>query len=208
MKELHWQTVEEQTKELLLELCSQLKENQLSFNLAGGTNLALRLGHRKSIDLDFFCLEPFDNQEILEILKKKYVLNILHTNKNSLQILINEIKVDFIRHNYPVLEPIESIEDVPMYSIADISAFKLNAIMNRGAKKDFWDTYFIIKELGAKQLIENFQNKYGFSYNQSALLRSLLYFGDAEKDIDPYPLISVSWIEIKAFIRHEISSIV
>jgi predicted nucleotidyltransferase component of viral defense system len=207
MKELHWQTVEESTKFLLLELSILLKEQELTFKLAGGTNLALRIGHRKSIDLDFFCLEPFNNEDILEILKQRYRINILHTNKNSIQLLVNEIKVDFLRHNYIEIEPVEIIEDVPMYSFADISAFKLNAIMNRGSKKDFWDIYFIIQIIGVKNLFDNFEMKYGGNYDLTALIRSILYFGDAEKDIDPFTLIPVSWDEVKRYIRHEVSGI-
>lgn len=207
MKELHWQTVEEKTKFLLLELSILLKEQELTFKLAGGTNLALRIGHRKSIDLDFFCLEPFNNEDILDILKQRYRINILHTNKNSIQLLVNEIKVDFLRHNYIEIEPIEIIEEVPMYSFADISAFKLNAIMNRGSKKDFWDIYFIIQSIGVKSLFDNFERKYGDNYDLTALIRSTLYFGDAEKDIDPFTLIPISWDEVKRYIRHEVSAI-
>ena len=126
-----------------LELLKEIQELPLleNFYLVGGTALALHLGHRISIDLDFFTANEFNTASIIDSLKEKYTISLLAQATNSLTVNIDSVKTDFIRHNYPLLKPILLIDGIKLASIKDIAAMKFNSTMNRGSKKDFFDIY-------------------------------------------------------------------
>src|SRR5205807_9210242 len=99
------------------------------FHLVGGTALALHFGHRLSEDIDLFTQEEFDYKQVIGELRLNYDQLILENEaKNTLMVRIKGIKVDFIRHNYPLLKPPIIENDYRLWSIQDISAMKLNAI--------------------------------------------------------------------------------
>ena len=135
---LQKETVEPRTLELLKEL--QREPLLKNFNLVGGTALALRLGHRKSIDLDLFTKEEFDLEEIKEMLIEKYNLKVSYERKQTLKGFINNVMIDCIRFDYPHLYEPDIIEDIRLESIPDIIAMKLSAIAQNGTRiKDFID---------------------------------------------------------------------
>lgn len=191
---------------LLLQELSQL--NYLNdFALAGGTSLALQLGHRISVDLDFFTLEEFDSQRLLEELRNDFVINNASTDKNTLSVFIEyhsqNIKVEFLRHNYKQLNKFLNIGNIRLYSIEDIAAMKLNAIANRGSKKDFYDIYELLKSFSLKDLLEMFKTKYQ-NYNEFTVIKSLNYFDDANIEPHPMSLRDESWEMIKEKICKEV----
>ena len=114
-------------------------EQLQEFYLVGGTALALHYGHRKSIDLDIFTHVPFDANVLSEFLRREFDLNEVAVATNTVLGQINGIKTDFIVHQYPPIRTIVTINRVRLLSVEDIAAMKLNAIANRGSKKDFWD---------------------------------------------------------------------
>jgi predicted nucleotidyltransferase component of viral defense system len=161
------------------------------FALAGGTSLALRLGHRLSVDLDFFTLSPFEAQDLAE------QLNINHNSitgiaKGTLQIHHNDLKIEFLKHSYPQLDNIEVIDGIKIWSLADVAAMKINAIVNRGSKKDFHD----LAALLAVHPLESILHFYKEKYQPASLLmaiRSLAWFDDADAEPDPISLTKESW---------------
>ena len=177
---LHKETVETNTLELLRKL---MQDNALSeFLLAGGTNLALRLGHRKSIDLDLFSYKNFDSIALAEHLSNNY--NFEKTDvreENTVLGFIDDIKVDFIAHIYPPLdEPFVIDNTIRLYSIKDIVAMKLVAISNSGKRlKDFVDIAFLSTQMSFNQMIDCYSQKYK---NTSALhaARGLVFFDDID----------------------------
>jgi len=98
------------------------------FHLAGGTGLALQLGHRISIDLDLFSTKAFDSNLFLEHLEKEYQFVLDYRAINTLKGSIRNIKIDFITHAYDLLIPIIESGSVRLYSLEDISAMKVNTI--------------------------------------------------------------------------------
>lgn len=198
-------TVEKATLNLLKDLNE--KERLKDFFLAGGTALSLQIGHRKSIDLDFFTLENFSSNEIADSLSDFSNLEIINSSQNTLLTFIDNVKADFIRHHYPLIKNIKSIDGFRIASIEDISAMKLNAINNRGAKKDFYDLYFLLNEFKLTELIKLFEIKYP-AFNRLQLLKSLLYFQDAENQPDPVLLKdNLSWKEVKKEITIVVSQL-
>lgn len=169
-------TVKTSTLELLRKL--QTTDELKNFHLAGGTSLALQIGHRKSIDLDLFTQEGFDTNYILEFLEERFDFRLDFSSKNTLKGSIDKIKIDIISHKYALVNPIIEIENIRLYSIQDITAMKLNAIAGNGTRsKDFIDIYFILKQFSVKEILCFYKKKYK-SRNVLHILKSLNYFDD------------------------------
>ncbi len=198
---LRSETVSPQLVEWLLDL---MRNRELDrFALGGGTSLALRLGHRVSIDIDLFTTEEFDAAALSETLVASFGLARTSVSTNSVTGESKGIKVDLIAHRYPSVAALETIEGVRMLSLPDVAAMKLNAIRNRGAKKDFWDLAELLSIFPIQEMLVFFAGKYPHA-NLWSLIRSILYFEDAEPDPDPRDLRGRSWEEVKSIVRAKV----
>lgn len=184
---LHSDAVSDNLHQLLKELmnCDELS----SFYLVGGTALALRYGHRKSVDLDLFTHRPFNAQALGERLTRQFDLTEVALSTNTILGQINGIKCDFIAHQYQLVDAVETIDGMRLASVPDIAAMKLNAIANRGSKKDFWDYALLLQHFNRERLLSFFAQKYPNASLWNAE-KSLAYFDDAEHD--PVPL-DLTW---------------
>ena len=159
-----------------------------SFYLVGGTALALQLGHRTSIDIDLFTQESFNAEELRSALSDFKFSTTLFRN-NTVLAIVNNIKTDFIRHNYPLLKPPVEEEGIRMLSMDDIAAMKVHAIVQSGKRmKDFIDVYFLLQHLSMHSFIELFTQKYNY-ISPMVALKALNYFGDIDENIDPPRLV-------------------
>ena len=204
---LHLSTVDSDLYELLQKIfrTAIIKNN---FALAGGTSLALQIGHRKSIDLDIFSPREFDVKELEIVLSTSndYTFNYRANNTRMVFGDINGIKCDFVNEPATFLESFIIIDGVNYFSVKDIAAMKLHTICGRGKKKDFFDVYALLQLYNRDKLIEWFTEK----YNETQLIflwRSILYFEDAENDpdIEGYPPFTKNWGEIKKIITNAFS---
>ncbi|MFT7033245.1 MAG: putative nucleotidyltransferase component of viral defense system [Cyclobacteriaceae bacterium] len=149
--------------------------------MAGGTALALQIGHRISIDLDFFSEHGFDEKHLVNILERDYNASIISQYENTVLTNIEGVKVDIISHQYEQLSKSSVVDGIRMASKDDIAAMKLNAVVNRGAKKDFVDIFFLLHDYSLNQLITLHNRKYP-NQNELLVLKSLTYFADADLD--------------------------
>lgn len=177
----------------LLEVLTAIQEktSAAGFALAGGTSLALRFGHRLSVDLDFFTsahFEPATLAEYLEIGPD----SITGQAAGTLQLRINNVKVEFLKHAYPELAHVDLIQGVKMWSLEDVAAMKLNAISNRGCKKDFYDVAALLDHFPLSSMIHLYQKKYRPA-SLMMVIRSISWFDDAEMEPDPISLSGVTW---------------
>lgn len=192
---LHKKAVEPGTLELLKSIC-QLQELE-NFALIGGTNLALRFGHRMSVDLDFFCTQKFSERELEQTIYSNFQNSqISHSDYQTRQYFIDNIKVEFIGFRYPLLHDLETIDTIRLFSIEDTIAAKLNAVMGRGSKKDFYDISEILKKYSLPDILNYFKSKFN-QENIFPLLKSLNYFDDANEEPDPVSLNKSTWEEVK-----------
>ncbi len=168
----------------------------IGFNLAGGTALALQIGHRKSIDLDFFGARPIDKDEIVDLLEPLGDLQLLQNTRNILILNINGVKVDFVNYKYPWLRAIQIVEGIRLASLPDIGAMKLGAIAGRGKKRDFTDLYFLLQQFTLTELLGFYREKYPDG-NEFLVLRSLTFFEDAEEDQKLELFEKADWSEVK-----------
>ena len=106
---------------------------------------------------------------------------------------------------YSLLNQIKIDEGIPIASLEDIAAMKINAINNRGSKKDFWDLYFLLNIFDLKEIIEFSIKKYP-AISVWSVLKSLNWFEGADKQVDPMKIISVDWREIKRKISKEVAA--
>lgn len=202
---LQKQTVTPGTLEILKEL---MRIPELSeFFLAGGTALSLQYGHRKSIDLDLFSVTAFDNQELASILENKIpafsYFNV--TNEIGLFGFIQETKVDFIKyHNHPLIRPGYIKESIRFLSTEDIIAMKINAILKRGLKKDFWDIAELLDNYSVSEIIKLYVEKYPSQQLTISIPQALVYFDDAEISEDPISLKGQTWHSVKEKIQEKV----
>ncbi|MCE2995391.1 MAG: nucleotidyl transferase AbiEii/AbiGii toxin family protein [Cyclobacteriaceae bacterium] len=196
---LHHSTIESKTFGLLVDIF-KIPFISERFALAGGTSLALQIGHRRSIDLDLFSPNSFIPTEIENLLfdYRSFTYEAMGKSERMLFCNINKVKCDFVHEPFPLIKPFIEIENVKLYSVPDIAAMKLHTICGRGKKKDFFDLYALLQLYSWDQLVIWFKQKYGES-QLFFLWKSITYFSDAEEDVDikgiaPY---STNWENVK-----------
>ena len=173
--------------------------------LVGGTSLALQYGHRLSIDLDFFTSEFIEHEEILINIKSIGKVDVVSKSKYISCFFINDVKVDFVSLPYHWIDDPIIEDSISLASINDIAAMKLSAITNRGSKKDFIDLQLIMKHLDLKKMMSLYHQKYPDGM-EMLVLRSLMYFDDADLQPDPVMLTEYDWNEVKAFILDQVKT--
>ncbi len=170
------------------------------FYLAGGTALALQIGHRTSLDFDFYTKKRFDTRELHRLLERKFKeVILLQKAEETLIVKINGVAVSFFRYPYSLIFSTVKCQDFPLIaSKEDIAAMKIIAISDRGTRRDFMDMYFLLKEFSLKEIFSFVKKKYP-NFNIYVGLRGLTYFVDAEKDRQRrlYLRRVVSWSTIK-----------
>lgn len=164
----------------LLENFKGLKEN---FYLAGGTGLALQIGHRISEVFDFFTSIKFDNAVLLNQIKKSFPnlnLKIIQNEENTLTLLINnEVKISFFKIEYQNILPLIQTDYLQIAQVQEIGVMKLLAL-TRALYKDYVDIFFILKEYSLNGLLSLAKRKY-HEFDESIYLKCLLSFSDIEK---------------------------
>lgn len=179
--------------------------NTHEFILAGGTALALQIGHRLSVDLDFFTAKPFSTDKLFQKMKKlKLEPEILQEEEGTLVVVIEKTKVSMMRYDYPFLEKLERLKGIPVAAVIDIASMKTIAISQRGAKRDFVDFYFILQRTPFWKIAENMVGRFGKErINAVAIGKAFVYFFDA--DVDPAPKYlekeKPDWNAIKTFFK-------
>lgn len=169
------------------------------FSLVGGTALAIQLGHRRSIDLDFFGPEPFESDPMVQRLSEWCQAEnfiVIAAQANTLNLSISGVKVDLITYAYARLEPPIQADGYTMLSLPDIAAMKLSAVCNRGSKKDFFDIAELLDHFELPELFDFYTRKFK-SRDTFHVLRSLSYFEDAEDEPDPVTLKGQTWESVK-----------
>lgn len=201
---LHLETISPDTLTLLKKIQSLDEFNNT--RLVGGTALALQLGHRKSIDLDFFGNLETSLEELTTILSEFSTVTPVSSSRMTRFLVVDGVKVDIVSYPYGWIDNPVSAEGVVLAGIKDIAAMKLSAITNRGTKKDFIDYYFLLKRYSLKELIELYRQKYSDAQLFTSI-KSLSYFDDAESDPMPDMIVPVDWDEVKSTIRNEVAKL-
>ncbi|MFA6924256.1 MAG: nucleotidyl transferase AbiEii/AbiGii toxin family protein [Bacteroidales bacterium] len=180
--EIHWDILDNKRKSIL-PLFKHFADE--GFYLAGETGLALQIGHRDSIDFDFFKKDDYDTVVLikkLEAVFKNHKLSITQQDKNTVSCSIdNNIRLSFFSYNYELLKPLIRTGYFAIASIEDIACMKLSAIMSRAVEKDYVDLYFILQKISLDDLLDYCKKKYR-SLDEMMILKSLPFFEDVQKE--------------------------
>ena len=206
---MHEKVLSEKSKTLLAKLKKQNDPALRDWILAGGTGLALLVGHRISDDFDFFRNKNMDIDSLHNLFKKTGIYETLQQGENTLTILTHEVKISFFQVPAPFIFKPSPYIFFSIADIRDIALMKLIAISGRGSRKDFIDLYTILR--GGDILNDYFKmlpKKYSKErINYYHILKSLTFFEDAEKEPMPKMLEPFNWEECKAFFTRQAHNI-
>jgi len=172
--------------------------------LGGGTALALRFGHRLSVDLDFFTNSPFDTSVLFQQITRNFSsAELLFERNQTMMFSIDDIKVDFILYPFPWLRPFDTIEEIKLVSVDDIIPMKLQAVSNRNAKKDYWDIAVLLNQYSLAEMVKIFKAKFP-QIDAGFIIHSLTDFEKADSELDPDSYANITWDEIKSRLTNEV----
>lgn len=204
MNPLHWETISPEMRRVMVGF-GQSELGPL-FYLAGGTALALQLGHRKSFDLDFFSPSediPSIRDPLMKALKPFDPI-LADAAWGNLVILASGVRVGFYGYGYQMVGALVEAEGVRLASIEDIGLMKLDALLARASRKDFQDLYVICQRMPLRQLLDDAPQKYPHVRDfEAQVVRRLAYFERAEQE-EPVPLLqAVPWEAVKQYFREQ-----
>lgn len=202
---LHLETVEPGAFAILKRLM-EIPELQ-DFYLVGGTALSLMYGHRISVDLDLFSSQKFDNQLLHTALKSEFGQDYIVEDKPAffgIFCYIGDVKVDIVRFPHPLIRPTLEIDGVRMYSPEEIVAMKVQAILGRGKKKDFWDVAELLQHFTVKDFVDFHKEKYSTQNLYITVPQAITYFDDADDSEDPVSLKGQTWESVKKIIQEKV----
>lgn len=171
-----------------------------NFYLAGGTGLALQLGHRMSVDLDLFSERHFEPRAVRDALRQTHGFRVDQLAGGTLHAEVGGVQLTFLRYDYPLLFETTQFKELTVASPRDIACMKLDALSSRGSRRDFVDLYFVLQQFQLPELLEWFERKYASAApNQVHLAKALTYFVDAEQEPMPRMLRPADWKQIRDF---------
>lgn len=200
------------TKDALDFLSKQDWLGKTDWYLAGGTALALQAGHRKSVDLDFFIKDSsFDNVGLLDkISKAGGGLEVDLSRESTVFATLFDAKISFIAYPFFVSkQDYVRYGSVKILDKTDIAVMKIVAISQRGRKRDFFDLYWCAKNIEPlEKTIQRLPAQYpSVAHDYHHIMKSMMYFEDAEKDPNPEIYFKVDWKTVKEFFNKEIPNI-
>lgn len=201
---LHLETVEPAT----LGLLRRLQESALlkDCRLVGGTSLALQIGHRQSVDLDFFGHVDATPEELEDELRQYGDLQVRKNSGNIHLFVLNGIHIDVVNFPFPWQKDLVIADGLRLAHVEDIAAMKITAVIGRGTKKDFVDIATLLETYSLNQILSFYEAKYPNASIFMAL-KSLSYFDDAEPQPMPYMFSSLSWEETKQRVLQAIQAL-
>jgi len=208
--EWHTAILPRQTRKALDFFATQNWLKKSSWYLAGGTAFALYEGHRTSLDLDFFLQKKnFDTQRLLANLREDVWFTDI-AREGTVYGRLLDAKVSFIA--YPFFVPKQLPRwygSVRILQPRDIAVMKIIAVSQRGRKRDFVDLYWYVKKHEPlADVLRRLPDQYPtVAHNYHHILKSLMYFADAEEDPMPKVFFKTTWREIKAYFTREVPKI-
>ena len=202
---LQTKTVEPGTLSILKRLM-EMPELQ-SFNLVGGTALALKYGHRTSVDLDLFSTEKFEHQPIINALQETFGTLFTYEggfSKWGIFCFIDAVKLDLVYYPHPMLYPFELWDTIRMYDDRDLIAMEIQAMLGRGKKKDFWDIAELLEYYDLSQMIDFHKAKYPSQMLLISIPQAIIYFKDADNSDEPISFKGQTWSGIKEIISEKV----
>ena len=208
MNDLYWNTISHDMRVVM----NGFGKSELGshFYLAGGTALALQIGHRISVDLDFFSpdLDIPTAREALQDSLHEFATELADSSWGNLVFVARTVRVGFYGYGYPLVESLSKADNIALASVTDIGLMKLDTLLSRASRKDFHDLYAICQRTSLRNLLDAVPRKFSNTRDfEAQVVKHLVYFERAEQEA-PVPLIEeVSWQDVKAYFRAQASKI-
>jgi hypothetical protein len=200
LKTPHWEVISSEMRHVLVAIGQQPFASH--FYLAGGTALSLQIGHRRSVDFDFFAeVDEVKDQRADEITRSldSFSIQVIERTLGNFVLLVDNIRIGFFSYGYPLINPAAQLENVALASISDIGLMKCDALVTRGSRKDFYDLFHIAGSIPLADLLQLGSKKYPqFRDFPLMVLESMTLF-DADRDFQPLLFKSIPWEEVKSF---------
>jgi hypothetical protein len=202
---VHWETTTVELRDALEHVGRQPFASR--FYLAGGTALALRIGHRRSIDLDFMSSDDElldESRRAIRTAMAPLGAAAVEDTTGNLVLELPGLHVAFLSYGYPLVEPADTVAGVAVAGPVDLGLMKLDAIISRGSRKDFYDLYFILQAVALESLLGHGRSKYESARDFEIMaIASLVLFDNADRDLQPEMLVDAPWEEVKRFFEAE-----
>lgn len=195
---LHFKTVEPRTFSVLKDLIAL--PALANFSLVRGTALSLLYGHRSSRDIDLFYHEKFNHSELISALEQAFGARITYKQQHThfgIFCFIDNIKVDIVYCPHQPILPFETVDGIRMYHVGDIAAMKIQAILGRAKKKDFWDLHELLQHFSLQQIMDWHKQKYPSQMLAISIPHAITYFIDADDSETPVSFKKQTWATIK-----------
>ncbi|MBK6793978.1 MAG: nucleotidyl transferase AbiEii/AbiGii toxin family protein [Anaerolineales bacterium] len=200
MSDLFWNTITNPMREVLRGFMQSELGSQ--FYLAGGTALSLQIGHRLSVDLDFFS--PTEDipstREVIEKTLNPFQIMLTDSSWGNLVYIVNNVRVGFYGYGFPLIAPLIETENIRLASIEDVALMKFDALLGRASRKDFYDLYYICKYLSLRELLNKAPQKYPSVRDfEVQVVKRLVFFENAENETNLVLLNEIDWQSVKNF---------
>lgn len=189
------------TPEALALLTQLMSDSALDrFILVGGTSIALQLGHRISLDLDLFSNQAFNENDLTEHLRTRYLFELDFLDKETVKGEIEGIKVDCIAHKYPWLSSPEVYGGIRLAAFDDMAAMKLNAVVGNGTRiKDYIDIAWLSTKISLNDMLSAYQAKY--RANPVMAMKAITWFDDINRN-EPVKMLDKQNFQWKTIRKH------
>lgn len=206
LSNLHYETI----TPLLKNILNDIMENPVfdPFYLVGGTSLSLRLGHRKSVDIDLFTNAPYDSLDF-SVFEKFFQDNYKYYYCSDRTGIVGfgrsyyvgesedeNIKVDLFYHD-EIVDPCDRMDNIRIASLEDVIAMKVDVVSRSGRKKDFWDLHELLNTYSVSEMIEFHKYRYEYTHDRNQIVANFTNFSCADEDLDPVCLKGKEWELIK-----------
>ena len=185
-----------------------------SYYLAGGTAIAIQIGHRVSVDFDFFSDEKIPKTllpELKKLFPRTMSIRASVNNSDELTIFANDTKITFLYYPFTLIKPKIDIEGLQVANLKELAAMKAYTIGRRADYKDYIDIYYLLagKYTLLQEIIEIAKKKYRDDFNDRLFLEQLIYLDDINTTkIELLKKEQLTKESMKAFFIDEVKNIV
>ncbi len=180
------------------------------FYLAGGTALALQIGHRLSVDFDLFSGNTLPDNLLQQVRRifSNTPTSVTYSSPDQLNLLVGGIKVTFLHYPYPIVDQPVEYQGLQLASIREIAVMKAFAIGRRLAYKDYVDWYFMLKEkhVALEDILADAEKKFGGDFNGRLFLGQLVSLDDVPVQKIDFLRDPVDQTAIRQFLTSEVSN--
>ena len=177
--------------------------------LAGGTALALQIGHRLSVDFDIFLKKSFVRRTLINQCRRLFgQIQVIQENNDQITFTTPQhIKLDFVNYPYLPIFPLVKTNSLPLASVNEIAADKASTIGQRATWRDYVDIFFLLKDrhVNLSEIISSAKQKFSGEFNEVLFCEQLVYFKDLE--VVPIEFIQQTYseTEIKNFLEVQVN---